>query len=142
MDRRYLLDTNVISELMRRVPARSVAEFVAAADHSGLYVSDITLAELKFGAELVQDAARQQGIIDALDERVRPLFPGRVLAADEETWLRWKHLDRKARQRRYTFPQPDLVIACLAIQHGLTVVTRDVEPFREAGAAFFNPWIS
>ena len=140
MTRGFLLDTNILSEFMRPRPAEKVLAFMAAWDASRLYVTDVTLAELCFGASLVDDPVRRSGILAAIDERIRPQFEGRTLSADEATWLVWKRLEWQGRKRRYTHPQPDLVIAALASQHGLTVATRDTEPFREAGVAVFNPW--
>jgi toxin FitB len=136
----YLLDTNVLSELMRQHPNAAVMAFMAIVGLDRLFTSDVTYGELAFGASLLGDIARKQAILDDVNERIRPLFAGRVLSADEDTWLIWKRMERDGRRRRYTFPQPDLVIAALAEQHGFAVVTRDVEPFREAGVMVRNPW--
>ncbi|MGL5115213.1 MAG: PIN domain-containing protein [Beijerinckiaceae bacterium] len=138
---RFLLDTNVISEFGRERPARQVLRFLQAQPLAALFVADVVLAEVRFGVSLLKDEERRQHYAKVLDHEIRPMFQNRILSADEETWLIWKRLESDGRSRRYTFPQPDLVIAALAMEHGLTVVTRDAEPFRQAGAAFVNPWV-
>ena len=97
---------------------------------------------MRFGITLLADEGRKKHYDSILNDRIRPLFQGRVLKAGEETWLIWKQLEHKGRQRRYTFQQPDLVIASLAIEHDMCVVTRDSDPFREAGASHHNPWLN
>jgi toxin FitB len=136
----FLLDTNVVSEFARPSPDQRVVRFLSERQGSEFLISDITLAEIRFGIDRLEDQAKKGHFANVLEMTVRPMFAGRILIADEDTWLLWKHKEIDARQRRYTFPQPDLVIACLGLQHGLTVLTRDTEPFREAGAAFVNPW--
>jgi toxin FitB len=136
----FLLDTNVISEFTKPRPEPRVLAFFMNADPAQLQVPDAVLAEIRFGIETLPDASPRHRYRNALENHIRPLFAGRVLSADEDTWLIWKRMERDGRRRRYTFPQPDLVIAALAEQHGLAVVTRDVEPFREAGVIVRNPW--
>ncbi len=140
MSRGFLLDTNVVSEFARAAPDRHVERFLSDRQTDDFSISDITLAEIRFGIDRLEDGPKKAHFADVLANTIRPMFRGRIVSADEETWLIWKQKQGEARQRRHTFPQPDLVIACLALQHGLTVVTRDTEPFRNAGAAFINPW--
>jgi toxin FitB len=137
---RFLLDTNVVSELMRDRPSPAVLSMLQRhpADHFAL--PDIVFAEIQFGIELITNPDRQTQFHSVLNRKVRTLFEKRLFSANEDTWLIWKRLEHEGRRRRYTYPQPDLVIACIAIQHGLTIVTRDTDPFREAGALFINPW--
>ena len=137
---RYLLDTNVLSELRRRHPDRKVIAFFEAQALEDLFIADATLAEIRFGALVAWDAALRAVIEEWLDRVVRPLFAGRVLGAGEDVWLRWCVLNAEGRRAGYTYPQPDLVLAAIAAQHGLTVATRDTEPFLRAGVPVLNPW--
>jgi predicted nucleic acid-binding protein len=136
----FLLDTNVLSELDRPRPNPRVTRFFAETDAALLYISDVVLAELRFGIEKVTDRIRRNRMQNWLEQVGRPLFHGRVLSADEHVWLLWKALEQEGRRTGYTYPQPDLVIAAIALRHGLTIVTRDAEPFTRAGAPVHNPW--
>jgi predicted nucleic acid-binding protein len=136
----FLLDTNVLSELRRPKPERKVIAFVSAQPLDRLYISVVTLAELRFGIESVADAARRADLTDWLTHRVRPMFEQRVLPVGEDVMLKWRLLVEQGRKARHTFSQPDLIIAATALQHGLTVVSRDTSDYQKAGVAVLNPW--
>lgn len=137
----WLLDTNVLSELRRSKPDRKVVAFIAAQPLDSLHVSTATLAEIRFGIELVTDAGRRAHLNDWLAHKVRPMFERRVLEITEDVMVRWRLLVEEGRRAGHTFSQPDLIIAATALHHGLTVVTRDVSDFQRARAIVFNPWI-
>jgi toxin FitB len=138
---RFLLDTNVISEFGRERPSASVILCLSQLPLDSLFVPDVVLAEVRFGIALLTDETRRMHYDRILKDDIRPMFQDRVLSAGEETWLIWKRLDRAGRDRRYTYPQPDLVIAALALEHDMTMITRDTEPFQQAGARYINPWL-
>ena len=137
----WLLDTNVLSELRRVRPNRKVTAFIAAQPLELLYVSTVTFAEIRFGIELVEDAGRRAELTAWLTNRVRPMFEQRVLAVSEDIMFKWRLAVEEGRKARHTFSQPDLIIAATALQHGLTVVSRDVSEYRKARVPVFNPWI-
>ncbi len=136
----WLLDTNVLSELRRPRPNAKVVAFVAAQPLDRLYVSVVTFAEIRFGIELVPDPARRGELQDWLTLKVRPLFTQRTLPVSEDVMLKWRLLVEEGRKTRYTFSQPDLIIAATALLHGLTVVTRDIGDFEKARTPVVNPW--
>lgn len=136
----WLLDTNVLSELRRLKPNPRVAAFVASKPLDLLYVSTVTFAEIRFGIELVADAARRAELHDWLTHRLRPMFERRALPVSEDVMLKWRLLVEEGRKMRHTFSQPDLIIAAAALHHGLTVVTRDTSDFEKARAPVVNPW--
>ena len=138
--RGWLLDTNVLSELRRPKPAPAVLAFVAAQPLERLYVSTVTFAEIRFGIELVSDASRRAELNDWLSHKVRPMFHGRVLPVSEDVMLKWRLLVENGRKAGLTFSQPDLIIAATALQHGLTVVSRDVTDYERARVPVLNPW--
>lgn len=138
----WLLDTNVLSELRRPKPEPKVVKFVAAQPLDLLHVSVVTFAEIRFGIELVKDAARRMELNEWLDHKLRPMFEHRVLEISEETMLKWRLLVEDGRKRGHTFPQPDLIIAATALQHGLTIVSRDTSEYELANASVVNPWRS
>jgi toxin FitB len=137
----WLLDTNVLSELRRPKPDRKVVAFIAAQPLELLYVSAVTLAELRFGIEVVTDATKRAELTDWLAHKVRPMFEQRVLPVTEEIMFKWRLLVEDGRKAGYTFSQPDLIIAATALHHGLTVVTRDVSDYERVRAPVFNPWV-
>lgn len=138
----WLLDTNVLSELRRQKPHRKVVAFVAGQPLDLLYVSSVTLAEIRFGIELVTDATKRAGLANWLANDVRPLFGQRVLPVSEDVLFKWRLLVEEGRKAGHTFSQPDLMIAATALLHGMTVVSRDTSEYEKAGVAFLNPWMA
>jgi predicted nucleic acid-binding protein len=137
-----LLDTNVISELRRPRPNARVREFIARQKLEDLFVSSVTLAEIRFGIESVSDLGRRAELSDWLEHRVRPMFGQRVLEVSEDVMFRWRLLVEEGRRQGHTFSQPDLIIAATALQHGLAVVTRDVADYQRARVPLLNPWLA
>jgi predicted nucleic acid-binding protein len=136
----WLLDTDVLSELRRRRPEPKVVAFVGGRPLDLLYVSTVTLAEIRFGIELVSDANRRAELNSWLTHRVRPMFEQRVLEVAEDILLEWRLLVEEGRKSGHTYSQPDLIIAATARHHGLTVVSRDTGEYRRARTPVFNPW--
>jgi predicted nucleic acid-binding protein len=136
----WLLDTNILSELRRPKPEPKVLAFIAAQPLELLYISVVTIAEIRFGIELITDAKQRGALNDWLTHQVRPMFEQRVLAISEDVMLKWRLMVEEGRKTAHTFSQPDLIIAATAAHHGFTVVTRDVSDYRPAQVRLFNPW--
>ena len=138
----WLLDTNVLSELRRPKPHPKVVAFVAGQPLERLYISSVTLAEIRFGIELVTDAAKRAELTNWLANEVRPLFEQRILPVSEDVLFRWRLLVEEGRKAGHTFSQPDLIIGATAFQHGMTVVSRDTSEYEKAGVPFLDRWTS
>jgi len=136
----WLLDTNVISELRRPKPDDKVAAFVRAQPLEALHISVVTLAEIRFGIELLPEATRRSALNDWLTHKVRPMFGQRVLTITEDIMFKWRLMVEEGRKSGHTFSQPDLIIAATAQHHGLTVVSRDTKEYVIARIEVFNPW--
>jgi len=136
----WLLDTNVLSELRRPRPSVSVVKWVITYSLDYLYISVVTLAEIRFGIELVADPARRMKLNEWLDHELRPMFEDRVLAIDEHVMLKWRLMVEEGRKRGHTYSQPDLLIAATAAHHGLVVVSRDTSEYEMANVPVLNPW--
>jgi toxin FitB len=136
----WLLDTNILSELRRPRPEPKVVAFVAAQPLELMFVSAVTLAEIRFGIELVGDANRRAELQDWLTHKVRPMFGQRILPVTEDIMFKWRLLVEDGRKAGHTFSQPDLIIAATGLHHGLTVVTRDVGDYEKARVSLLNPW--
>jgi predicted nucleic acid-binding protein len=138
----WLLDTNVLSELRRPRPDARVRKFIAAQRLEDLFVSTVTFAEIRFGIEIVSDPIRRAELTEWLTHRVRPLFDQRVLEVSEDVMFKWRLLVEEGRKAGHTFSQPDLIIAATALNHGLTVVTRDTADYARSRVPLFNPWLA
>ena len=135
-----LLDTNVVSELKKASPNRKVVAFVAGQSLDRLFLSTVTLVEIRFGIELVGDAARRSDLTLWLDNHLRPMFDGRILPADEDVLLKWRLIIEAGRKSGHTFSHPDVLIAATAAVHGLVVATRNAKEFAAAGVGVLDPW--
>jgi toxin FitB len=135
-----LLDTNILSELRRPKPEPKVVSFIAAQPLAQLYISVVTLAELRFGIERVEDTSRRAALSDWLSNKVRPMFDQRILPVNEDIFLQWRHMVEEGRKAGYTYSQPDLIIAATAIHYGFTVVTRDKSDYERSRVPVLNPW--
>ena len=137
----WLLDTNVLSELRRLKPEPKVLVFIAGCPLDQLYISAVTLAELRFGIELLSEGSgRRDELNHWLTHKIRPMFEQRVLQVTEDIMFRWRILVEEGRKAGHTFSQPDLMIAATALHHGLTMVTRDRRDFEKGGVPVINPW--
>ncbi len=138
----WLVDTNILSELRRPKPEPKVAAFIAAQGLDRLYVSSVTFAEIRFGIERIADPVRRAELNDWLALKVRPMFEQRVLPVSEDVMFKWRLLVEDGRKAGHTFSQPDLIIAATALNHGLTVVTRDTSDYEKARVRVLNPWMA
>ncbi len=135
-----LLDTNVVSEPLRRAPDVRVTEWIDAQALETLFLSSVTVAELRAGLALLPTGKRQAGLQESLETRVLPLFSGRVLSFDLGCTQAYADLMAKARASGLAISSADGYIAAIAAANGLTVATRDTAPFNAAGIAVINPW--
>jgi len=138
----WLLDTNILSELRKMKPEPRVMEFVRQQPLDCLFISVVTLAEIRFGIERITDSTRRVELNDWLTQRVRPMFIGRILPISEDIMLKWRWLVEEGRKVGHTFSQPDLIIAATGLHHGLTIVTRDTTDYARTGALLLNPWLT
>lgn len=136
-----LLDTNVVSAPLRPAPDARVVAWIDAQALETLYLSAITVAELRAGVALLPAGKRRSGLQESLETRVLPLFAGRVLAFDLGCTQAYAALMAKARASGLAIASADGYIAAIATANGLAVATRDAGPFEAAGATVINPWL-
>lgn len=135
-----VIDTNVISELWRERPNPAVLAWADAQAIETLYLSAITVAELRYGIETMPEGKRRTIYRQRLETEVLPPFEGRVLAFDLATAAAYAELMARARAAGRAIGTVDGYIAASAAAHGLAVATRDVSPFQAAGLRTINPW--
>jgi len=137
----YLLDTNIVSELMKSRPNRRVVAWIEATPEELLNLSVITIGEIRKGIDLLDDDEPRRAALQSwLDRDLRVRFAGRLLTFDEDVAERWGQLEAAVRKRRHTLPTIDAQLAATALQHGLTFVTRNTADIRPTGVPVFNPW--
>jgi len=136
-----LIDTNVISELWKVEPYPAVLAWIDAQAVETLYLSAITVAELRFGVATMPEGKRRSIYQDRLEREVLPAFSGRVLSFDLEASQAYAELMARAKSEGKAIGKADGYIAATAAARALTVATRDVAPFQASGLAVINPWM-
>jgi toxin FitB len=135
-----LLDTNVVSEPLKLTGDVSVLTWIDAQIVETLYLSTISLAELRFGIAALPPGKRRDTLHSSLEQRVLPLFTGRILPFDTAASEAYALLRARARAQGKVIAPADGYIAATATTHGLMVATRDTGPFEAAGLTVINPW--
>lgn len=137
-----LLDTNVMSEPLRRAPEPRVIDWIDAQPMETLFLSAMTVAELRAGVALLPAGKRRSGLHENLEKRVLPLFAGRVLPFDISCTQAYAALMAKARSAGLAIATADGYIAAIAAANGFSVATRDTSPLQAAGVSVIDPWLS
>jgi len=135
-----LVDTNVISEPLRREPSAAVIEWLDAQNVETLFLAAISLAEMRFGVAALPEGRRRDWLHQSIEQRVVPLFRGRILPFDDAASKAYASLCAKARATGNAMASADGFIAATAAANGLIVATRDVAPFEAAGLRGIDPW--
>ena len=135
-----LLDTNAVSEPLRPAPDSRVIEWIDAQLLETLFLSAITVAELRAVVALLPAGKRRAGLQQSLETRLLPLFAGRVLPFDLGCTQAYAELMAKARASGLAVASAEGYIAAIAVANGLAVATRYTGPFEAAGLAVINPW--
>lgn len=136
----YLLDTCLISELVKPRADRRVIAWLASVPEDRLYLSVLTLGELQKGIVKLGNGTRARRLREWLDVEVRGRFADRLLVADEEVLLCWGDIAGEAERRGKSMPVVDSLLAATARVHHLTLVTRDTGVLSAAGVEVFDPW--
>lgn len=135
-----LLDTNVVSEPLKLSGDPGVLSWMDAQIIETLYLSTISLAELRFGIAALAPGKRRDTLHASFEQRILPLFVGRILSFDAAAAEAYAVLRAHARAQGHAIAPADGYIAATAISHGLMVATRDTTPFKAAGLNVINPW--
>ena len=133
----YLLDTNVVSELFRKTPDKNVIRWFSARPPATLYLSVLTVGELRKGVESLAESERKLALLDWLEADIPNFFAGRILAIDTKVADQWGKLVAAAGR---PLPAIDSLIGATAAHHGLSLVTRNSKDFMHMGVNLINPW--
>jgi predicted nucleic acid-binding protein len=136
----FLLDTNCVSELTRPRPDRRVMEWTDATNEASLYLSVLTLGEIRKGLAALPQGTRRTRLETWLEVDLKARFHGRILPVDAAVADRWGLLTAEAKRKGKPLPVIDGLLAATALHHNLTVVSRNVGDFARAHVAVLNPW--
>ena len=137
----WLLDTCVVSELVRPRPKASVVSWVLERDEDELFLSVITIGELEKGIARLPDSPKRVALEQWVRRELADRFRDRLLAVDSGVAARWGALVGASEARGQPLPVIDSLIAATSLQHDLTVVTRNTDDLERCGARCFNPWV-
>ena len=136
----WLLDTCVVSELIRPRPNASVLKWVGERDEDDLFLSVLTIGEIEKGIAGLADSPRRHHLEKWVRTDLADRFRDRLLGIDSHIAARWGTITGTSEGRGHPLPVIDALIAATSLQHDLTIVTRNTNHLERCGARCFNPW--
>jgi predicted nucleic acid-binding protein len=136
----FLLDTSVISELVKKNPRRQVVNWVDEQEESTLFLSVLTVGELEKGIAKLPASARRTNLISWVRRELAGRFGGRLLSVDVRVAERWGAMAGESEKRGKPLPVIDSLLAATALVHDLQIVTRNVSDFERCGVVCVNLW--
>lgn len=136
----FLLDTCVISELVKPRPDEKVVRWVDSVDERSLFLSVLTLGELEKGISKLPESPRKTSLKEWLEQDMAERFAGRILPVDAAVAMAWGKIQGEGEKVGTKLPVIDSLLAATAEIHRLTLATRNVTDFSRCGANVFNPW--
>ncbi|MGC9313013.1 MAG: type II toxin-antitoxin system VapC family toxin [Sediminispirochaetaceae bacterium] len=134
-----LLDTCVISEVLRPAPSPKVTAWLDSLPEEQVYIPSLVIGELEKGVELLPKGEKKAALRLWL-EQLRRRFKGRILPFDEETAVLWGSLTARCRKSGRRLPVIDSMLAAIALRHSALFATRNVTDYDDTGADIVNPW--
>ncbi|MFV9684502.1 type II toxin-antitoxin system VapC family toxin [Pseudomonas sp. NY15367] len=135
-----LLDTNVLSELMRAKPAPQVLEWVDAQPAGDLVITSITVAEILYGIARMPDGKRKQGLLDVASAMFDEDFAGNILPFDADSAVHYAEIAAETEAKGRVVDMADAQIAAIARLHDAVIATRNIRHFETLGVALVDPW--
>lgn len=135
-----LLDTNVVSELMRPVPSQAVLAWISGQFGPHLYTSSVTVAEVLYGIEVLPHGQRRRELLEGAERVFAKVFAGRIAVFDEPAARTFSRIAAERRRRGRPIAEMDAQIAAIASLHGAVLATRNIADFEHCGVRLVNPW--
>ena len=136
----FLLDTNIVSEWMKPRPDAGVMDWLAEADEDRIFLSAVTIAEIRYGIERLPPGVRRERLNAWLTDDLPLRFEDRILPIDSKTGDRWGHIMARGRAAGRPVAAMDAFLAATSEQYDLTLVTRNMSDFDVLGIRLVNPW--
>jgi len=136
----FLVDTNVVSEPTKPLPNARAVDWHRAQPGETMYISVLTLGELRRGVLLLAEGARRRTLERWLENEIVPYFDGRTFDVDSQIMTTWAEMQNRCRRQGRMLSTMDSLLAATALTHGLTVATRNTADFLATGVRVVNPW--
>ena len=138
----YILDTNVVSELVAQEPNHHVIQWIDSIDPESIFLSVISIGEIKKGIEKLPDSKRKERFLSWLEQDLLVRFRDHIIPLDFSALLTWGQLAADLEKVGKPMPAIDSLLAATALETGYTLVTRNTADFESAGIRLLNPWDS
>ena len=138
---KYLLDTNIISELVAREPNRQIVDWIDGLDPGAVYLSVITIGEIRKGIEKLAPSKRKDTLLDWLNTDLLIRFDGRIADITTDVMLLWGALTGRLENEGRPVAAIDSLIAAIALEGDYVLVTRNDRDFENTGVTLINPWV-
>lgn len=136
----YLLDTNIISELVSKAPTKKVTDFLRSLEEESLYLSVITIGEIKAGIEKLEKGEKKVKLLDWFENDLLVRFNGRIVPIDVEVMLQWGLVQSKLKRMGKPLPVMDSLIGATAEAKNLVQITRNDKDFKNLDIEIVNPF--
>jgi toxin FitB len=137
---RYLLDTCVISELIKMKPKPKIVQWIEKEEENNLFMSVLTIGEIHKGIEKLPESRKKEKLYDWVRYDLEERFQDRILNFDLQTAVIWGRIQAHSELTGRAMPAIDGLIAATGLSYGLTVVTRNTTDMEMSGVTLINPW--
>jgi toxin FitB len=137
---KYLLDTCVISEIIRPKPSPKVTKWIKSEDENNFYTSVLTIGELHKGIEKLGESKKKEELHNWVENDLKERFWNKIIEIDIQVAVMWGKIQGMTERKIRPMPAIDSLIAATGITHHMTVVTRNTTDMEESGVALLNPW--
>lgn len=137
---KYLLDTCVISEIIKQKPSGKVTKWIKNEDETNFFISVLTIGELHKGIEKLSESKRKEKLHNWVENDLKERFWNKIIDIDIQVAMIWGKIQGMTERVGKPMPAIDSLIAATGITHHLTVVTRNTSDMKESGAVLLNPW--
>ena len=137
---KYLLDTCVISELIKKKPNPKIVKWIAKAEESSLFMSVLTIGEIHKGIEKLPESRKKEKLHDWVRYDLEERFQNRILNFDLQTAVIWGRIQAHSELSGKAMPAIDGLIAATGLSYDLAVVTRNTTDMEISGVTLINPW--
>ncbi len=137
---KYLLDTNIISELVSKQPNQKVLDFISSIDEEDTYLSVVTIGEIKSGIENVKNTDKKKNLNQWFEQDLLPRFQNRIIDIDTDIMITWGKINQTLKSIGKPLPIMDSLIASSCINGSFTLVTRNEKDFQNIDIKIINPF--